>query len=1217
MKTVYIQMSRFLLMLAVLLTSLPAAGQVLGTITGSVTEETGAAIPNAKITVTNAAKGFVRNTLTNTAGEYVVTSIPIGECVVMAEAAGFEKVEQSGITLTVGETRRVDLSLKVGKVTQTVSVLARPNQVETETAAISDVVTGQQVANMMLNGRNFTQLAALIPGAVADNSYSPTTIGYGGSAAISFNGGRMEASNWELDGATLSDDSVASTSLTTYPSLDSIAEFRVVTSQYQVDIGKNPGATIEIATKSGTQKFHGSLYEYVRNDAFDANDWFSNRQQWSGLNVQAACNGNPAGPCNAPKTPLKWNDFGGTIGGPFFIPGHYNTDKTKTFFFFSEEVRRYRQGTVISQFVPSVAQRLGDFSQCDPKSLNFSNIVASGCAVPVVNGVPMDVVPVNPNAEALLNAFIPLPNNGPIGYVSSPSLPTNWREDHIRVDQNIGDKTSVFVRFTNDAWNTIDAPAAWGATEYDTVENPFNAPAKNAVLHLTHTFSPRLMDEFIAGYSGLIYYTKPIAGASSVSGTFTKPADWTESTIFSPNSSFNMLPWITLSGGLPASIYAGDGHFSNGADPYRTGDHNFTYTDNAVWVSGKHTVKFGMFMEKVQGGGQIGQPPWGILNFSTSASITTGNSLADMYLGNIGSYTEGTAAVNGVPVGGYGRGYWRATDIEPYIGDSWRVTPKLTLNLGVRLLYYVPLHDKTKPTYDVNFVPTFYNANVTAQLNSAGNVVPNPAFGHIYDYTMLGDGLVQCGVPPEPRGCLPTYWGESPRFGFAYDLTGHGTTVIRGGYGVYDGVEGSYNATIANPSEGTGSGQPPRILTNSVFNVTGYSAIVPGPLGVLPNLSAIPSTSNFPTVQQFSFGVQHAFSNDNLLTVSYVGSQGRHLVRQRNINQVPNGAATQNVPAFAGQSVPYCDALGNCNVQQVLINNVQPNIFFVPYLEYGPISFVEDAGSSGYNALQADFRHNVGHGLMFEAAYTLSHAMDNASSEYIQTGVDDSNPNRWYSTSSLNRTNVLELNYIYELPFFRHSAHAWTRQALGGWQVSGITSFFTGEPINFTCGVSGFSSGIGEGVMCNTIGNFKIHKGVVDDPNFGPTPIWFDPNTIAEPNASQLFSNGEPGMFGYMGRNALTGPGRNNWDLALHKEFRLPWLGSSEPAVLQFRFETFNSFNHPQWSGVNAGCNGSPNTDGSPAFGRPCGGSQYNLGNAEVTSDWGQRVLQFAFKLNF
>ncbi len=1216
MKTGYFEKRgiEFLLLLAVLLTSLPAAGQVLGTITGAVTDQSGAAVPGAKITVTDAAKGFVRNTVANSAGEYVITSIPIGDCVVTAEAQGFEKVVQSGITLTVGQTLRVDLRMKLGTVSQTVSVQAKANQVETQTAAISDVVTGKQIASMMLNGRNFTQLAALVPGAVADNSYQPTAIGYGGSAALSFNGGRMEAANWELDGATVSDDSVASTSLTTYPSLDSIAEFRVITSQYEVNIGKNPGATIEIATKSGTQRFHGSLYEYVRNDSFDANDWFANRELWSGLDVATNCNGNAAGPCNAPKTPLKWNDFGFTLGGPVYIPGHYNTDKTKTFFFYSDEWRRYRQGTVISDFVPSLRERQGDFSECDPNSTNYSAVVGSGCAVPLVKGTPTDVVPVNPNAATLLQAFVPLPNNGPIGYLSSPSLPTNWREDQIRIDQNLDQKTSIFVRFTNDAWNTIDAPAAWGASEYDTVENPFNAPAKSAVLHLTRNFSPHLMDEFIAGYSGLIYYTKPIVGPSSPAKSFTKPSTWTGATIFPANSGFDMLPWITISGGIPAYIYAGDGHFSDSADPYRTGDHNFTYTNNAVLVSGKHTIKFGVFMEKVQGGGQIGQPPWGVLSFSTSASNTTGNALADMYLGRIAQYTEGTAAINGAPVGGYGRGYWRATDLEPYVGDSWRVTPKLTLNLGVRLLYYVPLHDKTKPTYDINFVPQFYNRAITAPLNSAGNVVPDPATGQIYDYTMLGDGLVQCGIPPEPRGCLPPYWGESPRFGFAYDLTGHGTTVIRGGYGVYDGVEGSYNATIANPSEGTGSGQPPRILTNSVFNVNGYQNIQPGPLGVLPNLSAIPSVSLFPTVQQFSFGIQHAFSDNNLLTVAYVGTQGRHLVRQRNINQVPNGAGTQNVPALAGQ--PYCDALGNCNVQQVLINNAEPNVFFVPYQEYGPISYVEDAGSSGYNALQVDFRHNVGYGITFQAAYTWSHALDNATSEYVLTGIDDSNPNRWFSNSSLNRTSVLELNYIYDLPFFKRSANHFARQILGGWEVSGITSFFTGEPINFTCGVSGFSSGIGEGAMCNSVGNFKIQKGVVNDTEFGPTPTWFNPNTITEPNANQLLSNGEPGMFGYLGRNALTGPGRNNWDIALHKDFQLP-LGRSEQPVLQFRFETFNTFNHPQWNAVNVGCNGSPNTDGSPAFGRPCGGAQYNLGNGEVSSDWSPRILQLALKLTF
>ena len=234
--------------------------------------------------------------------------------------------------------------------------------------------------------------------------------------------------------------------------------------------------------------------------------------------------------------------------------------------------------------------------------------------------------------------------------------------------------------------------------------------------------------------------------------------------------------------------------------------------------------------------------------------------------------------------------------------------------------------------------------------------------------------------------------------------------------------------------------------------------------------------------------------------------------------------------------------------------------------------------------------------------------------------MDDSNLSRWRATSDLNRAQLLVMNYVYALPFFKTSPNRFARTALGGWQISGITSFFTGTPIDFSnsapCGIVGFGNGIGTSVRCNSLAPVKINKGVDNDPQFGPTPTWFDGNTFAQPLEPQLRADGQPGMFGYMGRNPLTGPGRNNWDMALLKDFQLPWF-RGERSNLQFRWETFNTFNHPQWQGVNLSCNGSRNADGSPAFGRPCGGHDYNLGNGQVSSAWPARIMQFALKLMF
>jgi hypothetical protein len=276
------------------------------------------------------------------------------------------------------------------------------------------------------------------------------------------------------------------------------------------------------------------------------------------------------------------------------------------------------------------------------------------------------------------------------------------------------------------------------------------------------------------------------------------------------------------------------------------------------------------------------------------------------------------------------------------------------------------------------------------------------------------------------------------------------------------------------------------------------------------------------------------------------------------------------VPALAG-AVPDCTTTGVCDVQKVLINSEASSVFFVPYQGYQTIELKNDMASSNYNALQVEFRHPLGHGLTIQTAYTWAHAIDDSTSAYFSTGVDDGNMRRWYATSDLNRTQVFETNFVYALPLLKSSQSALVRTAAGGWTVSGIASFFTGEPVNFQCGINGMSSGIGEGVMCNTLGRVAIHKGVVNDPQFGPTPAWFDPGVIAQPLVSQLAANGQPGMFGYMGRNVLTGPGRNNWDMALLKDFETPWFGA-EHSTLQFRLETFNTFNHPQWQTISAFC---------------------------------------------
>jgi len=1195
--------------------SLTAWAADTATIVGAVLDSTGAVIPGAKVTVANTDKGFTRDLVANAAGEYNASKIPLGDYVITAEAPGFQKLVRSGITVAVGQTLRVDLQLTVGQVTQEVTVTGNITRVETETAAISDVVTGSQIANLQLNGRNWVTLATLIPGAAPDNGLDTSHVGVYGNNSISFNGGRTQYNNWEIDGGPNTDEGSAGT-FNTYPSLDTIAEFRISTSNYGADMGKHAGATIEVATKSGTKDFHGSVFEYVRNNRFDSNPWFQNRQI------------NPPGG-NAPKTPRKWNDYGYNFGGPFYIPGVYNTDKTKTFFFWSQNWRKYREGQVIGNNVPTLKMRDGIFTECDPLQPDYDPDM--GCTRPTVGGIKYNDVSLMPeytladftNGKILLDAYVPKPNSGPYGWILSSSTATNWRQEQIRVDQNIGEKTRVFVRFTQDAWNTVAVPSLWNWSAYDTVKTPFGGPGKSAVLNIAHTFKPNLINEFVMGYTVDHILLDSTPGPSSVRGNFLKGTDWTTQSLFAANQGRLTLPDIAICGGTPMCIYEGQSVYN----PWFNSNPIITWKDNMAWTTGRHTLKFGFFLEKFRKNEQYGTQVQGVMSFDDWGGYTTKNGLADMFLGRIQDYVEGTVQQNGMLVGGYPKGHWRMTAFEPYIQDDWKISRKLTLNIGARYYLFTRIHDVTRPTIDSAFMPSLYNPLYERQLDSGGNLIYDP---NLHDFTTYGNGSVQCGAGTILKGCqTPYYWTLAPRFGFAYDPSGNGKTVIRGGYGIY------YEMGNGNEAQMEGvQGNPPASLAPHLNDLASYADIQPiddltqasayGPAGV----STIPYRQKWGNVQQFSFGIQHEFPGNNVLGVSYVGALGRNLARNRDLNQLPIGIGTVNVPALADEN--NCDAAGNCDVQTILINHDPTSNanFFRTYRGYGNIYMKENTAVSTYNSLQVSFRHVFGHGLTLQTAYTWSKTMDDSTSTYQSSpnGIDDQNLSRWKSKSDLNRSQILVMNYVYELPFFKNSSGP-IKSILGGWTISGITSFFTGQPVNFNCGISGLSSGVGGNVKCNSPGKLAIQKGVFDDPEYGPTPTWFDPSTIANTTQDQLRADGQPGMFGTMGRNVLTGPGRNNWDLAILKNFELPWL-KGEHATLQFRFETFNTWNHPQWKYISAGCDGSDNPDGTKAFGRSCtnqiltdpisgDSKRVNGGNGQVTGAWDPRIIQLGLKFIF
>ncbi|MGO8787253.1 MAG: TonB-dependent receptor [Terriglobia bacterium] len=1199
------------LLFSVFLLLLPVAmwAQDTATIVGTVTDSTGAVVPGAKVTVANPDRGFTRDVASDSAGEYTAVRIPIGNYVVSTEVAGFQKLVRSGIALSAGQTQKVDLVLTVGQVTQEIKVSGNVAKVETEGATLSGVVTSKQISNLALNGMNFLGLTFLVPGATISNSQEDAmTLGHSGAEiSATFNGARTNYSQLEYDGGNNAQESSTSMGGAVTPALDSIAELKISTSNYGADVGQHAGALVEVVTKGGTKDFHGTAYENVRNDAMDANDFFANRQI------------DPAGG-NAPKTPLNWNIFGYSLGGPFYIPGHYNTAKNKTFFFWSQEWARYRGGsTLTNAAVPTQRMRQGDFSECDPSSASYLGAVdpsftyAGGCYLPSLNGglsTVDTVTPVNNNTNDWLNAFVPLPNSGYNGYVHAADTPTNFSDTVIRVDQNFNDKASMFVRFSGDTWNNTTVPALWFGGTYDSTQSNYIVPARQSVAHLNLNLSPTLMNEFIISYTDTPHWVYPQAGPGSPDHSVTRPSDFDASHFFQANASNPSIPSVSIGGGTPFSFGEDNGPFLGKYDA----EPIFSYRDNLAWIRGKHTLKVGFNLEKFQLNEQVvvwGDWAQGYFNFYNGHPGSTNNALADAFLGEIGNYTESTFNNHGVYTGGYAWEHNRRTDFDPYVQDDWKVNRRLTLNFGVRYYVLIPGHDVSNPTVDSSFLPNLYNPAAAAILEPNGLLQQNPATGQVNSFLSYGNGLMECGVAPMPKGCQQTPFGNfGPRFGFAWDPTGSGKTSIRGGYGIY-----------YEPGAGIGAlsleGNPPTQLGPVVYNLTTYDFNTSGGFaGVGPGgAGTIPFHVKDPSIAQYNLDVQHEFKGNNLVTLAYVGNVGRHIDMPQNLNQVPVGVGMQTVPALAGNN-QYCNASGVCDVQNVLMHNILPNTYFVPYQGYSGIQGNEPEANSSYNALQANWRHTAGHGLTVDVSYTYSHALDDNSGGGT-TGVDDNyDLERWYSTSSLNRTQVLEANYVYDLPFFKNSRNAFAHQGLGGWRVSGITSFFSGMPQDFNCGIIGFNTGIGTSARCNTTGPVKVSKTTYDDPVYGPIERWFDLSNVALPTQSQLYANGQSGMFGYMGRNMLTGPGRNNWDLALFKEVALPWF-RDEHSTLQFRLETFNTFNHVQWKTANAGCNGGYNNDGSLPWGRGCGDDTYNPGNGTVNAAWAPRQIQLGMKFLF
>ena len=1123
------------------------AQELQATLSGTVTDPTGAVIPHAKVTITlNEVSGAARVVVeTDAEGNYTATNLTAGTYTVTITSSGFTTFTDKNVVLYVAQKRTENAQMKPGAENETVTVEANPVSIETQSDAQAGTITGTQVRELELINRNFQQLVTLQPGVVNLLGDEPG-FGLNSNSNISVNGARGTANNWSVDGADIN-DSGSNATLLNIPSIDAIQEFTLERSNYDASFGRSGGGQVVVATRSGTQKFHGDAYEFARTANTNANYYYNNL---NGL----------------PRPSDHYNNFGFTLGGPLFIPHAYNTDRKKTFFFWSEEWRKITAPS--SNLVPAPTQQElgGTFSTTPTEYAATAAAVPSGCVsayTPLVTGAnPYGEATANPscfshNAQIYLSQIVSkFPANETAvsptaGFTfgqnfASYSTLNNFRQDLVRIDHYFSDKVKFFARGMEDDVPENLPTGLWGGSNYPGVVNvAINAPGKNVVANLTWSISPTVVNEVEFAYS-----QGTIAGA--LSGQANDP------TLLS--SLTNNLAYKDPYGRIPsASINDGSVTIvSQGSAPYFERNLDRNIFDNFSTILGNHTLRAGFTAQQML---KTEDASEGNPNFNF-------NTWGDFLLGNSSQYTQASRDI--VP----DLRFW---NLEAFVQDDWKVTHKLNINLGLRWSRF-PSPSDAKNTI-VNFDPLLYSANQAPALDSDGNFVP----GQTFTPSTYANGLIfpqgtACAqaraissqVACSPYGALvnPNYnWNFGPRVGFAWTPMDNGKTVFRGGFGVF------FDRTLNGIWEQNAFGDPPLVQTTTIVNTSFDNPLGAGSAAP-PNLSpnGLTTTGNpafkVPSYADYNLSIQSQLLPTTVVEIAYVGSQSRHML----------GELDLNMPTLSART-------GNPDSQ---INGIRPYLGYTYFHDRLPIF------TANYNSLQVSLNHR-GEDLTAGIAYTWS---KNLSDQSYDRGVANTytyNPKLDYGPSALNEPQIFVANAVYKEPFY-HDQHG-IGHILGGWELSGIATFESGlsfgvyqpqDPygcVTDTTQANGCAAGTYPGGM----GIWGPNYDIAPRPDqSGPAHLvksglnWFDPSVFTT----------AVGHFGSAGVNNMLGPGLEDIDLGLMKNFAI-----GERVNLQMRAESFNIFNHTNFAGVDTGL-----TDGQ--FG-------------QVTSTHEPRIMQFSSKLYF
>lgn len=1078
--------------------------QESATMVGTATDTSGAAVPNTKIVIVNESTAAdVRDTVTNAAGIYSAPNLPPGRYTLRAEAPGFSRFERTGIVLDVASTVKEDVSLVVGSTTQSIAVQADQIQIQTETNELSSVVTGTQIDQIDTNGRNVINLTELVPGASSAMPRFQGALAINQNFNISFNGARYAHNDYLIDGGEIYNRG-GGASMMVNPSQNAIAEFKVITGNADGDMGMaSSGGYVSMSIKSGTNALHGGAWEYVRNDLFDANNYFAKQS-------------------GTAKPELRYNIFGFNLGGPVTIPHLYNSKRDKTFFFYNMEWRKLVQGgQIFATAIPAAAfgGNFGDLpisvpQTSDPAAIEkFASFgLAPGDPFPN-NQIPAGLI--DPNVALLLKAGIFPAANTPDGAHYSAAAPsrTNVTEEIARLDHRINDKLSLLASFIYDGGTQSVPTTEWSGATYPTVGTMLRVPSWAAVVHLTQAINPRLINETDINANGVTLTLSP-------TGIFTQPQGYDAKILYPDANADNRIPDISLAAPYGVNYYIGE-------YPYTTVWSSLEFKDNVSWVKGKHNLMFGgNFVRGYEDNHLQGETEG---NFTFSGGFT-GNSFADFLLGYSASFNQLQA-----------QNLQKAEErtLSFYGLDNWRATSKLTLNLGLRWQYIPHLFDLNN--HISSFNPATYDETKQPIFNADGSLDPTgPGFsyatgipGAITSQPFYLNGIILAGRNGVPRGIGKNYRDNfGPRVGFTYGLGNDGKMVLRGGFGMfYERIQGNDYTN--------GGGNPPFSnvpSSNNVYFSNAAQSVITGLTASVPSfpsaLTTIAPYYPLPTSMQYSLGVQRQLSSTAVATMTYAGNQNYHQQVARDLNTVP-----LNDP----NRLAICS--GNCGYMGSAYNaNLDRN-----YPGFGSINQYQNTVSSNYNSLQVGLLVRNKHGLDFSAAYTWSHALDYASADASSQLSNPYNPAYDRGSSDYDRRHVAQFSYHYELPFFAGSNNLLAKTMLSGWQLSGITTAETGSPMSASLGYDNTGLGGIESNRANVNGSVQYPK---------TAKHWFD---------GSVFSAPAPLAFGNSGRNLIYGPGLFNWNIALFKRFPL-WREGTE---FEFRGETFNTFNHTEFSGVN------------------------------------------------